>query len=270
MKNHQLFSTNNKMNMAATSLISVYNTHVYGYYRNVLKKEDADMSCLIITLKGNAKIILNGGKEVALREKSVFFGTLSSAYALFSICPHWHFLCYWFIPHYIPLPSDQAFLIKTLQVNEEDELSGRIIRLLQMNLENKTNYANSLFCLKILDVLEQINPLIRRSNAITDNIIKYINEHIEEPLSISSVASTFHYSAKHIRELFGTTLHISPKQYILKVKLVNIRYFLRHSDMTLQQLTEKYCFSSVSHLISSFKKQYDITPSQYRNKGGGK
>jgi hypothetical protein len=176
MKNHQIFSANNQMDIVATSLISVYNTHVYGTYRNILLNEKVDMNCFILTLEGSAHILLKNGEKIILREKSVFFGKNSSIYALCSDCPHWHFVCYWFIPHNISLPIDSAFIIKDLSVETEDENAYRIIRFLQMSIYNKTKYANSFFCFRLLDTLEKINPLTQKSNDLTDNIIKYIKD----------------------------------------------------------------------------------------------
>ena len=266
MKNHQIYSTNSRMDISTVSLISAYNTHVYGYYRNLLIKEKPDMHCLIISLRGQAEIELHSGKKVALPEKGVFFGRLSSMHALLSDCPHWHFVCFWFIPHNIDLPLNQSFHIKSLHVDKEDDCANKIIRLLQMNLDHKTKYANSYFCFRLLEHLENIDPIIQKSTELTDKIINHINNHIEEDLQIKAIAQTFHYSEKHIRSLFNNTLHVSPKQYLIKVKLENVCHLLLNSDLSLQELAEKYCFASVSHLVNSFKKEYGVTPSTYRQR----
>ncbi len=266
MKNHQIYSTNSRMDISTVSLISAYNTHVYGYYKNLLLREKTDMHCLIISLRGSAKIELRNNEDVIIPEKGVFFGKLSSMHALISDCPHWHFVCFWFIPHNIGLPLNQSFHIKSLRTDREDESANKIIRLLQMNLDNKTKYANSYFCYRLLEHLENINPIIQKSTELTDKIINHINNHIEAELRVKDIAETFHYSEKHIRSLFNSTLHISPKQYVIKVKLENVCHLLLNSDLTLQELAEKYCFASVSHLVNCFKKEYGVTPSTYRQR----
>ena len=266
MKNHQLFSVNNKLDITAASIISIYNTHVYNYYRNNLLSEKTDMNCLIITISGEAKIILKSGEEVPVYEKSVFFGQHSFIRALQSDCPHWHFICYWFIPHNLNLPHNKCFIIKDLNKAEEDSESNRIIRLIQMNLESKTKYANAYFCLRLIDYLEKINPLIQKSTELTDRILHYINDRIEEDIHVQDIAEAFHYSEKHIRALFKNTLGISPKQYINKVKLENVCHLLLNTTTPLQDIAERYRFASVSHLVNCFKKKYGITPSKYRTR----
>lgn len=266
MKNHQTFSTNNKPDIVAASLISAYNTHVYGTYKNIFSHDDINMSCLILTLQGSAKVTLVNGSDVTLKKNSAFFGRLSSMHSIHSDCSHWHFLCFWFIPHNVSLPINQAFNIKNLSATDQDESASKIIRLLQMNVENKTKYANSYFCYKLLDIMEKINPSTQKSNELTDKIIDYINIHIEEDIKIKDIADKFHYSEKHIRSLFNNTLNISPKQYIIKVKLENVCHLLLNSTLSLQEIAEKYCFASVSHLVNSFKSEFNLTPKQYRSK----
>ena len=184
MKNHQIYATNSKLDMSAISLISMYNTHVYGFYKNLVLSEETNMNCIIVTLQGTAKITLNNGEEIILPEKSIFFGQHSSMYSLSSVCDYWHFLCSWFIPHNILLPLNKCFVIKDLDEETENTETNKILRLLQMGKDNKTKLANAYFCFKLLDYLEKINPLLQKSTKLIEKILHYINDHIEENISV--------------------------------------------------------------------------------------
>ena len=110
-----------------------------------------------------------------------------------------------------------------------------------------------------------LNPYTQKSTELTEKIVLYINMHIEENLQVRDIADEFRYCEKHIRHLFKTTLGMSPKQYINKIKLENIRNQLSSSSLSLQELAEKYAYASASHLINNFKKEYGVTPTDYRN-----
>ena len=252
------------MTLATVSLTSVYNTHVYGYYRNNLLSDPRDMYCLIITLKGTAQILLKDNATVALTEKKLFIGQISKMQALMSDCEHWHFVCYWFIPHNITLPQNKVFALKELDVEEESDTSTRIIQLLQTQIASKIHFANSYFCCRLFSYLDEINPSEQKSTEIIERIIAFINSHIEEELQVRDIAKEFRYCEKHIRFLFKSKLGLTPKQYINKIKLENVRHLLSTSNLTLQEITDKYSFASVSHLINNFKTEYGLTPSAFR------
>lgn len=264
MQNNQIFATNPSITLSTISLTTVYNTHVYGYYRNNLLKDPRDMYCLIITLQGTGQLILKSNETVLLPEKKLFIGQISKIHALMSECEHWHFVCYWFIPHNIALPSSKAFFIKELDCEHENAEAIKIIQLLQTHMENKIQFANSYFCCRLLNNLDEINPTAQKKAELIEKILVYINQHIEEELQIRQIANEFRYCEKHIRYLFKTKLGYSPKQYINKLKLENVRHLLANTSMTVQELADKYFFSSTSHLINSFKKEYGLTPSAFR------
>ena len=268
MQNHQIFSTDNKTDISSVSIISLYNTHVFGHYKNVLLKEDKDLNCIILTLNGNAHINTNNGSNVILSENSIYFGKLSLIHSLLSECKHWHFICCWFIPYNVKLPQNKVFILNEINSQQTDNDFNKIIRLLQMNSLLKTKYANSFFYCKLIEYIEQIDTSSsQKSTANVDKIIQYINENIDKPLKIKDIAKTFHYCEKHIRYLFNSTLKISPKQYITNLKLENVRYNIITTNVSIQELADKYNFSSLNHLTNSFKKKYGVSPTKYkRNK----
>lgn len=266
MQNHETHSINNAPDFSAVSLISVYNTHVYDKYRHHLDEEPLDMHCLLFSLEGNGKIILRNGNEIPLAEKTILLSRLSSVGTICSDCKHWHYATFWFIPHNIKPPVDRTCFIKDMDVKKENENAEKTIRLLQMKLKNKIQYANSLFCARLMELLEGLDPVTQKNTTLVDGIIDFINQHIEERLLIKDIANAFYYSEKHIRSVFNNTLHISPKQYIAKTKLEHVYYLLTHSDVSVEYLAEKYCFASPSHLINSFKKEYGMSPSGFRKR----
>lgn len=265
MQNHQQFATNPFWGIATVNLITVYNTHTYGYYKNTLLKDPRKMYCVILTLEGNAEIRLTNGERIILTENSLFLGSSANVRTLSSECEHWHFTCYWFIPHNMNFPVNKVFNLKHFDAAAENTEATKIIQLIQTRIETKIHYANSYFCCRLLNYLEDINPYVKKSTELTEKMVYFINSHLEEDLQVRDIADEFRYCEKHIRHLFKTTLGMGPKQYINKVKLENIRNQLASTSLSLQELAEKYAYASASHLINNFKKEYGVTPTDYRN-----
>jgi AraC-like DNA-binding protein len=263
---NQIFANNSNITLATVSLVSVYNTHVYGYYRNNLLFDPRDMHCLIISLKGSAQILLKDDTTVVLPENSLFFGHISTMQALISKCEHWHFACYWFIPHNITLPQTKACVLRSLNAEEENDASTRIIQLLQTKIASKIHTANSYFCSRLFPYLDEINPSEQKSTEIVERIITFIHTNVKKEIQVRDIAKEFRYCEKHIRFLFKSKLGLTPKQYIKKAKLENVYHLLNSSNLTVQEIADNYSFASVSHLINSFKAEYGLTPSAFREK----
>lgn len=245
-------------------LVNIYNTQTYGKYYKELLNDTRDMHCLLITINGKGNVILKDGTIFSTNANKVFIGTLSTITALQSKSNDWHFVIYWFIPLNLKLPENQTVFIKNMNPQTAEDETNKLIKLLQTRIDTKIYYANSFFYCLLFKVLEEINPYSEKSNTIIQNIMDYINAHIREPLRISDISKKFGYCEKHIRYLFASILKTSPKKYINRTKLENICYFLANTNTSVTYLSETFSFNSVNHLCNNFKKEYGITPSEYR------
>lgn len=92
------------------------------------------------------------------------------------------------------------------------------------------------------------------------------NIHKEEFLTKSTeeILKTVNYSHGHVCRLFQKYLGMSLKTYVLKVKLAYSCNILTTTNKTLEEITDKLNFSTVSNYILLFKKEYGITPGKYR------
>ncbi len=116
----------------------------------------------------------------------------------------------------------------------------------------------------ILPLLEEdLNTAIQKSE-IAD-ILTYINDHIQEDLSVDSIAKHFAMSSATLWRLLKKHTWLSPKEYILKKRLVVASNLLMYGA-SVAEAAEKSGFNSYSHFIRTFTQQRGISPHKYVQK----
>lgn len=88
----------------------------------------------------------------------------------------------------------------------------------------------------------------------------YIQEHLHYRISIAELCDACGLSPSRISHLFQEQLKISPMAYIRKCKLREACDLLIENRIPCGLVAEVLCFSSQSHFITCFKKEYGITP----------
>ena len=114
---------------------------------------------------------------------------------------------------------------------------------------------------ELLDLL--ISPYKQDSERLT-LVVKYIEEHIQDPnLSNVELAKHLGISEVYLRKQFQTHYRVTPKQYILDVRIRKAKQLLIDTPFTVTAIAEECGFSSVYHFCRSFRQRTGKTPTQY-------
>ena len=100
-------------------------------------------------------------------------------------------------------------------------------------------------------------------SALYASLCDYINQHLEEDLSLDRLASFFFVSKYHISHVFKDNMGISVHQYILKKRLHASKNAIL-SGMALNRIHETYGFHDYTAYYRAFKKEYGLSPTEYR------
>ncbi|MDO4284773.1 MAG: AraC family transcriptional regulator [Eubacteriales bacterium] len=96
--------------------------------------------------------------------------------------------------------------------------------------------------------------------------MSYIRSHTNESISVEDAAAHVNRSSSYMMKHFKSELGIHMGAYMMRCKLEEAKSLLTHSEKSLAEISSYLCFSSQSYFQNVFKKQYGITPSQYRQK----
>ena len=157
------------------------------------------------------------------------------------------------------LPSETAYQISDLYIRK-------------LELLTSINTVNQLFANALLDITELVrqNRETLQNHFLTDldlpvrECILYIQQHINESLTVSSVAAALGYQRTYLSALFSKAMGFHLNDYIYRCKLEESKALLTYTEKSISEISNYLCFSSQSHFHLRFRKAFGMTPAQYR------
>ncbi|MBO4387347.1 MAG: helix-turn-helix transcriptional regulator [Treponema sp.] len=104
------------------------------------------------------------------------------------------------------------------------------------------------------------------TNERIGRIQAYVELHCGEKISVSDLAKNANMSVSNFNRLFTKEVGLSPKNYLNGVRLNKSLNLLRRNDFSVSEIAGQCGFSSLSHFSAAFHKEYNMSPSDYREK----
>lgn len=99
-------------------------------------------------------------------------------------------------------------------------------------------------------------------NAQVDDILSYINNNINQPISIADLASRFFISESYICRIFKSTTGTTINKYIT-ARRISIAKSLLAEGIGVTEVCERCGFNDYSNFLKSFSKSVGISPKKY-------
>lgn len=139
--------------------------------------------------------------------------------------------------------------------------------------ENNTNtYHLYSTVLNLLSILEENFSVPRKASASKEQtttehmqkIVRYMDEHYMENLTLTDVAKTEFISANYLSHLFRSYLHTSFVQYLRMLRLNHAYSDLMNTNLSITDIAMQNGFSSTTAFIQYFRDMYGKTPAKFR------
>jgi len=103
---------------------------------------------------------------------------------------------------------------------------------------------------------EQINAVQRMQS--------YIETHLDEPITLHSLAENAGYSPWHCAKIFKELTGKTPFEYIRMYRLSKAAMELRDRDLKVVDVAMDFVFDSHEGFTRAFRKQFGISPNEYK------
>lgn len=113
---------------------------------------------------------------------------------------------------------------------------------------------------------DMLDGLSSQSNtAIIDPALKFLYENYNSgDVSNELLAKKCKISEVYFRRLFKESVGISPKKYVLTLRIEKAKQMLSEGRERVQTIADKCGFESGAHFSRTFKKHVGMTPAEYR------
>lgn len=149
--------------------------------------------------------------------------------------------------------ADEAFLMSDLYIQTAENLNDPSA-VQNLNLQMLLAFAQ-----KVKDKL-----IPKTSDEALQRAIQYVLQNINCPITAAEVADHVGFSRSYFSTYFKEQLGFTLSAFILRCKLEEGKHLLQFTDKPLSVISNYLCFSSQSHFQTAFKKQYNVTPLQFR------
>lgn len=128
----------------------------------------------------------------------------------------------------------------------------------------------SMYLKQILTIVYRENPerfssVYSETQSRMRQVQIYLDEHFAEDISIANLAEQSYLSMYYFSRAFKEFTGYSPKQYLLMTRLSSAKDQLISENNFIHTISHKCGFNDVNNFIRCFKREFSVTPKQYRD-----
>lgn len=130
---------------------------------------------------------------------------------------------------------------------------------------NYEEFGNCIDNLKIsLFESKKENKDSQQKDRMIVSITKYLQNHLQEDVSLNVLAQEFHLNAQYISQLFKSEIGVGFLTYLTNIRMEHAKKLLLSTDDAISDISDQCGYNDYRVFTKVFKKKEGITPSQFR------
>lgn len=145
-------------------------------------------------------------------------------------------------------------------------IAVRFERLLEnWNAQHAVNQAKA----AVYDILDKIANDKKTSTDDTafSRCLRYIDQHFcESSLDVNAICQAGFISASSLQRAFQAHLGLSPKQYLIKIRMIRALDLLAENKLSIKEIAFACGFADEKYFSRAFRQKYGCSPSHFYTK----
>ena len=110
-----------------------------------------------------------------------------------------------------------------------------------------------------------VSPAQRIREATVNAAIKYMRDHLTEPLRVDQIAATAFLSPDHFSKVFSSVMGTSPNDHLRHLRIDEAKRLLTTTNASITTVAHAVGFNQAAYFNRVFRAIIGKTPREYRN-----
>lgn len=159
------------------------------------------------------------------------------------------------------LPNYRSGLLTTTYLSRTAEN----VALLQSAIRGGRDSERDHYIADLLITHSQMAPA-RRKNSLAETCSAYFEAHYSEAVALDSLAKSLYVTKQGLIKSFKAFYHQTPMAYLHALRLRKSKALLLSTEKSVSEIAELCGFRNIYYFSACFKKQFGMSPLQYRNR----
>lgn len=111
---------------------------------------------------------------------------------------------------------------------------------------------------------KEVKNVENQEERMITGIIRYLQEHLAEEISLNILAEEFHLSSQYISQLFKNEIGVNFLAYLTNIRMENAKKLLISTSLSIGEISNQCGYGDYRVFTKAFKKVEGSTPLQYR------